>query len=649
MAGSSMINKKEILRTFKADLKAAETLRNDLDVKIQKWKDEYDGKPYGNEQKGKSQIVSRDIKRQNEWQHASLIDPFVSSSDIIKAIPVTYEDVEAAKQNELVLNTQFCRKFNRFNFMTKAIKVLGREGTAVIKTSWEYEDKEITSVVPNIVVNPMTGQLMEYGTKEITEIVVTKNQPNAEVCRNEDIFIDPTCMDDMDKCQFVVHRYETDYSTLKADGRYKNLEKIVKSSAGDALNDSDYDSEDETEFTFTDDPRKKMIVYEYWGNYDINNDGIVESIVCAWIGNEIIRLESNPYPDDKPPFLIVPLNSVPFQMHGEADAEYISDNQKIKTAITRGIIDNMAQSNNAQKGIKKGALDAINKRRFLSGQNFEFNGTKGDFFDGSYNQIPGSAFDMLALQNNEIESITATKSFSGGISGNSLGATATGVRGALDATSTRRLNVVRNIAENLIKPLMRKWMSYNSKFLEEEEVVRITNSEFVTVKRDDLDGRIDIDIEVSTAEDNAAKAQELSFMLQTGQQTMNPEEVRIIRAEIARLQKMPYLAKKIEEFRPEPDPLAIKKAELEIALLEAKVMNERAKGRENEVDVGLKKAKTASELAKTRNINSQSDKQDLEFLREESGAAKKEKMQEKYLDHKSKAELETIKQENNKL
>ena len=72
---------------------------------------------------------------------------------------------------------------------------------------------------------------------------------------------------------------------------------------------------------------------------------------------------------------------------------------------------------------------------------------------------------MLGLMNNEIESLTGIKSFSGGITGASLGSTATAARGAMDATSTRRLNIVRNIAENLIKPLMRKWIAYNAEFL----------------------------------------------------------------------------------------------------------------------------------------------------------------------------------------
>lgn len=633
-------NESTILKALQADLNDAKPLRKEWDEKIAKWKDWYNGEPYGNEKKGKSAVVSRDIKRQNEWQHPSLIDPFVSTPDIIKARPVTWEDAEAARQNELVLNTQFCRQFNRYMFMTKVVKVLAQEGTAVVMTGWEYEDAIEEVEYPIMSIDPYTGQPVQVGTELVEEVVVKKNQPTAKVCRNEDVFIDPTCQDDLNNAQFVIYRYETDMSTLLAEGKYSKarLKKIETD-----MRDDDYDSEDATEFRFKDDPRKKLVVYEYWGNYDVNGDGIAEPIVCAWINNTLIRLESNPYPDQKPPFIVVPFNSVPFQIFGEPNAAMIGDNQQIKTAIYRGIIDNMALSNNGQKGIRKNTLDPVNRTRFYNGENFEFNGSKEDFWDGSYNQLPSSVFNVIELQNNEIESLTGVKGFSGGITGASLGGTATGARGALDATATRRLDLVRNIAENLIKPLMRKWMAYNAEFLLEEQVVRITNEEFVTIRRDDLDGRIDIDISISTSEDNAAKAQELAFMLQTIGPNEDPSVRRMLMAEIARLQKMPDLAKKLEEYQPEPDPVAMKMQELQVALLEAQVANERAKGRENEVDVYLKTAKAQTEAAKAKALSSDADLKDLSFLEKESGIEHAKALEKSNNDAKNKAILEQLK------
>ena len=615
------INKSEILKNLKADMKEAERLQREWFIKREEWSSQTEGAPYGNEVDGKSKIVSKDIKKQREWMIPSITDPFLSTSDVIKCNPVTYEDAKAARQNELLLNTQFCRKFNRYNFIMKATKVLVTEGSVVIQTGWDYEEEEVEAEVEVISVDENGKEFVDTEISMQTNVI--RNQPTAVVCRNEDIFIDPTCMDDMEKCQFVIHRYESSLNALKQDGRYENLDK-VEAAQYNLTNDPQYLREDQSYFEFKDKPRKKFVVHEYWGNYDIDGDGIAEPIVCAWVGNTLIRLESNPYPDKKPPFVIVPFSAVPFHMFGEALAETIGDNQKIKTAITRGMVDNMAKSNNAVVATRKGALDPVNRKKFLKGENFEFNGTPGDFWQGSYNQLPSSAFDMLNLQNNEIESQTGVKSFSGGISGNALGSTATGARGALDATATRRLNLVRNMSENMIKPIMRKWMAYNAEFLEEEEVIRITNDEYVPIRRDDLAGKIDIDISISTSEDNAAKSQELSFLLQTVGPNEDPSIRREIMAQIMDLMRMPEQAKKIRDYQPQPDPVQQKMQELQIAKLEAEIekikadaANKLASSVENEADRDEKLAQAELKRAQARKLLSEADNLDLDFLKKD--------------------------------
>lgn len=615
------IDKSAILKAFKADLKNADQLQKEWLAKRNMWLNESMGGPYGNEVDNKSKIVSKDIKKQIEWLIPSAADPFLSTSDVIKCTPITAEDTLSARQNELLLNTQFCRKFSRFNFINKAIRVLATEGTLVIQTGWDYEDKEVEEEVEIAVVDKYGNTIIRKEIQKVTKVI--KNQPTAIVCRNEDIFIDPTCMDDMDKCQFIIHRYESDLSTLKADGRYKNLDKIDTNSGG---YDPDFDAQDKTEFKFEDKARKKVLVYEYWGNYDVNNDGITEQIVCAWVGDTIIRLEDNPYPDKKPPFIVVPFSSIPFQMYGEALAENIGDNQKVKTAITRGIIDNMAKSNNGQIGIRLGALDLANRKKFLQGKNFEFKGTPADFWQGSFNQIPGSVFDMLQLMNNEIESQTGVNAFSKGLTGNSLGSSATAARGMLDATALRRLHLVRNIAENLVKPLMRKWMAYNSEFLEEEEVVRVTNEEYVPVRRDDLEGKVDIDITISTYEEANARSQELGFMLQTLGNSIPFELTQLILSEIVKLGRMPELEKALREYKPQPDPiqeqikqLEIQKLQLENSKLMAEIQDLSARAGENEVDMKLKEYKAQVEAAKARALHSKADLDDLAMLMKDEG------------------------------
>jgi hypothetical protein len=247
--------------------------------------------------------------------------------------------------------------------------------------------------------------------------------------------------------------------------------------------------------------------------------------------------------------------------------------------------------------------------------------------------------------NNEIESQTGVKSFSGGITGSALGSTATGARGALDATATRRISLVRNVAENLIKPLMRKWMAYNYAFLEEEEIVRITNDEFVPIRRDDLDGNIDIDITISTAEDNSAKAQELSFLLQTMGPNQDFEINKLLMGQIAKLSRMPDLEKQIMNHQQQPDPMEqqakqieMERMMLEIELMKAEIEDKKARAGENLIDAEVKKAKMNVELAKARKLGSEADMTDLDFLMKNEGVDKQAEQQKEMMARTSQVE-----------
>ena len=630
--------RRKILDDFKADMKSADTLRQEMITRVETWRNEYHGLPYGNEQKGKSQIVSRDIKRQDEWQHASVKDPFVSDTDIVKCKPVTEEDRPAAEQNQIIINHQFCRKFNRYKFMTDVIKLHYSEGTVVVKCHWDYEDEVVEEDVP-IYAMSLDGTIAQVDVKRVKRRKVKVNKPGAKVCRLEDIYIDPTCEGDLEKAQFVIHRYESDLSTLRKSGKYKNLKRLAMNVAGKTNTtdfDYDYDPEDETNFHFKDEPRKKLVVYEYWGYYDVDGDGIVEPVVCTWVNDIIIQLEDNPYPEQDLPFLLLMNNSIPFKIYGEAAAELVGDNQKMNTAIKRGVIDNMANSNNAQKGIRTGSLDALNKKRFLNGQNFEFNGSQQDFYEGNFNQIPQSVFAIYEQNNNETESMLGVKSFANtGVAGGSLGSTARAAGGVLDAVSVRRLDIVRNISENLLKPLVRKWMSYNTEFLQEEEVIRMTNDEFVPIRRDDLRGDIDIEVEISTAEDNAIKAQELAFLLQTLGQNMDQGMRNLLMSQIAKLQKMPDLAEMLENYEPQPDPLIEEIKRLEVEKLRAEIRERNTRSDENQVDQVAKMSQARLNDAKTQELGTKADLNDLDFTRTADGTKFQEESMLKRMDNNS--------------
>jgi hypothetical protein len=454
-----------------------------------------------------------------------------------------------------------------------------------------------------------------------TKTRTVHNRPTIEVCDYRNVLFDPTCMGNMEKCGFVIETFETSLAELRKDKRYKNLDKIIVAGSS-ILGQPDHTPDGGTHnFNFTDEPRKKFIVHQYWGSWDIDKTGKVKPIVVAWVGETIIRQEESPFPDKQVPFVVEQYLPVRRATYGEPDGALLEDNQRVIGAVTRGMIDIMGKSANGQTGVRRDMLDVTNRRKFDKGMDYEFNANvdpREGVFMHTYPEIPNSAQFMLQLQNFEAESLTGVKSYSQGVSGNSLGDVAAGVRGALDAASKRELGILRRLSNGIVK-VGRKMMSMNAEFLSEEEVVRVTNDEFVPVRRDDLQGQFDLELSISTAEEDNNKAEQLAFMFQTIGPNGDPGMTKMILSDIARLRKMPDLAKKIEAFQPTPDPVAQEKAQLEVELLRAQIARENAQAAHFGATAQLAGAKVGTESVKQGHLQADTDKKNLDFVEQESG------------------------------
>lgn len=640
------------LEDLKQDLSDASGDHEAQVQKINGWLENLNitGKAKRKKKKGKSVLVPKLIRKQAEWRYASLSEPFLSTEDVFNVDPVTFEDRDAAQQNSLVLNNQFNTKLQKVKFIDEYIRTAVDEGTVIVRTGWDFQEEEqlvpvevpVMGQVP--VQDPQQAHMMQMqgmppveegqiGVREEMQpqMVTIVNKPTVDVCKYTDVIIDPTCQGDLQKANFIIYRFETSKAELEKSGKYKNLERIsVEDNSILGAPDDSIGEDEPSSFQFNDEPRKKIYAYEYWGYWDINDEGVVEGIVATWVGDTMIRMEENPFPDQELPFISVQYLPVRKKIYGEPDGELLEDNQLVIGAVTRGVMDMMGRSANGQTGSRKDALDVTNKRKYDRGEDYEFNPAIQDprnaFFMHTYPEIPQSAQYILQSQNAEAESLTGVKAFNSGISGAALGDNATGIRSALDATSKRELGILRRLAEGM-KQTGRKIISMNGEFLEEGEVVRITEEEFIPVRPDDLAGNFDLSLTISTAEADNDKAKELSFMLQTMGPQQDPVITKMIQSDIARLRKMPDLAKRIEEYEPEPDPLMVKKAELEIALLEAQIVTEQAKSPEKQGAAMLSEAKAGTEVAKTRLMGSEADLKDLDFVEEEGGAKHAREMQ----------------------
>jgi len=675
------------IRELKQDLLEAQPIKDAQVSQIDTWLDNLNvtNGAKVDTPKGNSKIVPRLIRKQAEWRYAALSEPFLSTDDVFNVRPITWEDRKAAQQNQLVLNHQFNTQIDKTEFIDEYVRTAVDEGTVIVRVGWEFHEEQYEGTFPQVEyrvnpdVVPVIQQLdqlkkespsqfdtdvpeelkqayelsMEQG-QPIEAVVVgqvketrtrtVKNAPTVEICNYRNVTIDPTCKGDIDKAGFLIYSFESSISKLKKDGKYKNLNKI-NLDGNSILGQPDHTPERNTNsFNFSDKSRKKFIVHEYWGYWDIDGSGIVKPFVAAWVGETLIRLEENPFPDKKIPFVIAQYLPVRRSIYGEPDGALLEDNQKIIGAVTRGMIDIMGKSANGQTGVRKDMLDTTNRRKFDKGMDYEFNANvdpRQGIHMHTYPEIPQSAQFMLQMQNMEAESLTGVKSFSQGVSGNSLGDVAAGVRGALDAASKRELGILRRLSAGIIK-IGRKIVSMNAEFLSDKEVIRITNDQFVTIRKDDLAGNFDLKLSISTAEEDNNKAQELAFMLQTMGNNMDPELSKMILSDIAKLRKMPDMAKKIEAYQPQPNPILQEKAQLENELLKAQIAKENAQAQLALSSVGVHQSKALTEQAKAAHIKSDTDLKNLDFIEQESGVKQERDLQKVGEQARSQAELKKL-------
>lgn len=602
---------------LKKDFEVARSYHDDQLRKIKHWVNllNVTGECAFKKRPGKSSIQPKLIRKQAEWRYSALTVPFLSAPRVFQVKPRTFEDVDAAEQNELLLNYQMETQLNKTKFIKNLVRIDVNEGTAIVRTGWknitepDYDLVPIYNTIPLNPQDPQSQQIIEQlqqamelkhsnprmfneqVPEEIQESVkaseeahmpvlcqptgefqqvpyerVVENHPTLEILNPANIFFDPSA-ETIDECMFIIQSFETTKADLIKAGIYKNLDKIDWKGS-DVFSDPDHESQTPSDYnTNIEDPlRRKQVAYEYWGYWDINGDEKLVPIVATWINNTLIRLEENPFPDGKAPFVVIPYLTVPRSLYGEPDASLLEEHQKIIGAVTRGMVDLLAKSANSQQGFAKGMLDPMNRRRFENGEDYEFNvgvNPAQGYIMHTFPEFPQSALTMLTLINNEAESLTGVKSFSGGISGDAYGQVAAGIQGVLDASSKREMDILYNLAEGM-QEIGKKLIAYNSAFLSDEETVRITNKEFVTVKREDIKGNFDLRVDIYTPESQNAKANDIGFMLQTIGPNMPPDILMKAMGKIADLKDIPDLANDFKSWQPQPDPVEEEKKQLEV-------------------------------------------------------------------------------------
>jgi hypothetical protein len=345
----------------------------------------YYGAPFGDEEDGRSQVVSMDVRDTVQGILPSLMRIFFGPERVVEFMPQGAEDIQNAEQATDYVDFIFKRDNPGFKILHSAFKDALVRKCGIVKYWWdesvevraesfsmldeqsmmmliENPDVEISAVreypVPgmepmNEAQAIMTPPPMMYDV-EIKRRIKT-GKVKIEALPPEEFLIDRRAKS-IDEAIFVGHRTMKTVSDLVAMGY--DYDEMVEASG----NGNDFDNNDEYQArnpfavlstSNNGDPSSKSVLYiEGYLKVDFDNDGIAEMRRICTIGtsNKIIRNEivsERQFADFCP-------DPEPHTFFGMCPADVVMDIQRIKSNVQRGILDSLAQAIHPRTAIVEG-------------------------------------------------------------------------------------------------------------------------------------------------------------------------------------------------------------------------------------------------------------------------------------------------------
>jgi hypothetical protein len=338
--------------------------------------DHYYGRPYGNEIEGRSQVVTKDLMDIIEWMMPSLLRIF-ATRDAVQFDPVGPEDEELAKQESAYITHVVWKKNDGFMLMYNWLKDALMQKVGYVKHAWEVEEKVcfepysgLSEDQAQMVYQDLQSQgevdveaqeQAEDGTWSIKFKVKKKyGCEKITVCQPDEIIVDAKCRGDIKKSAFVGHLRDdlTNSDLLQMGYKRAELEALTdyvwqNGATGEAIARDTVGENVDSEDKNSDWATRKRRLLECYTYIDADDDGIAELRHYLAGGNDF--LENEEFPEI--PFCSWTPIPVPHRHVGLSIDDTMEDQQRINTALNRGMLDNVYFTMNPRSVYDKNTID----------------------------------------------------------------------------------------------------------------------------------------------------------------------------------------------------------------------------------------------------------------------------------------------------
>lgn len=550
---NTIIDESELLSTLERNIDAADTYANS---EVGEQRDTahryYYGEPMGNEIKGRSHHVSRDVFDAVEAVKAMLLETFSADKNICRFEAQSPEDAMGARMATSWTNYSFYRQNDGHKVLTDVIHDALVAKTGVVKRYWKedykFEEFEFEGVNENDfnqmmsdpavepmeiiedftqAQNPQTGEMYsEMVLSGSARRRINTSKVCVETVEPEDFLISPraTSVNDADFCS---HRMERTRGELLSEGLPQELvdklgdeDMLHEGSLGrdsvDSFRSDRFGLDDSTD-------REYVTLYEsYIKRYDEQINACV-FYKCIHSRNTMLDTEIV----SEIPFRTFTPFPLPHRFYGMSLADVLIDLQKTMSSLKRGVVDHMMLTTTsrwvANLSLVKNPRDLLDNRV----------GAVVDVMSPNPEsvvrplptpQLNGNVYTAIENFEQEKEQRSGSSRMSRGMDTTAVSKQNSSdlINTFMNASNRRIMVMARNFAETFLKPLMHDIYKLGVENETEEKMMQL-DGRFVAINPAMLGDRTEMTVAVALTPDE--QAQEAQMLLSLDSQfTMNPQD-----------------------------------------------------------------------------------------------------------------------------
>lgn len=506
----------------------------------------YKGEPFGNEEEGRSQVVSMDVRDTVQAIMPSIMRVFFSASNVVEYAPNGPEDVQSAEQATEYVNYCLTRDNNFFNVCYSSFKDALIRKNGIMKIWWDEEknvetidytgldEQSFTVLVsdPDVELRDVQIETSETETAGPDGMMMMSQTPATYSCTvvrtttkgrvavasvpPEEFLIDRQAKS-LEEAEFVGHRrYVTVSDLVKMGYDLDEIEDLGYETTEDFNgNEEAFDRNPDATILGagrTDLASRKIEYIEAYLYVDMDGDGIAElRRVC--VGGSAYRILHNE-PCDHIPFVDFCPDPEPHTFFGMSIADVVMDIQLIKSNILRNMLDSLAQSIHPRTAVVEGQVNLEDVMNTEVGGVIRMR-APGMVQPFSQPFVGQAAFPMLQYMDELRENRTGISKAAAGLDANALQSS---TRAAVAATVTAAQQhielICRIFAETGMKSLFKKALYLVTTYQDAPRMIRLRN-QFVPIDPRVWDASMDVLVNVALG--TGTNEEKLAFLAQVAQ------------------------------------------------------------------------------------------------------------------------------------